>query len=72
MAFTVIHDKFVDKSVEEPTTAADVFELALRGLNPLEEQQELLASVPGCRVPFSHRKHRYTLFGDKHSHTLRT
>lgn len=43
--FIVINEKYVEHSVETPTTAAEVFKLVLRGSNKLREQRELLGSV---------------------------
>lgn len=43
--FTVIRNECIEHSAELLKTAADVFKLALRGLNIPEEQQELLTSV---------------------------
>lgn len=45
MDFTVVRDKWVRLSVVAPKTAAGGLKLALRGLNALGEQRELLASV---------------------------
>lgn len=41
----LIRDKCVEHSVEAPTTAADVFNLASHGLSSLGEQRDLLAGV---------------------------
>lgn len=43
--FTVTCDTCVEHSAELPTAPANVFKLALRGLNTLGEQRELLAGV---------------------------
>lgn len=41
----VIHDKSFEHQVEVLTATADVFKLALRELNTLEEKRELFASL---------------------------
>lgn len=47
--FIVIRNMCVKYLVEAPKTAAEVFQLALRGLNTLGEQQELSSSVDRLR-----------------------
>lgn len=47
----LIHDKCVAFAVEAPKNPAEVFKLALRGLDTLSEQCQLFACVNGVRGP---------------------
>lgn len=60
--FTIIHHKCVRYSFEAPTTAADVFELALGALNTRGNQRGFRVWT-SCTVPSSRPRHRYSRSG---------